>query len=83
MESYLALHQMSMEPFMAMSKSGRIKTEMIESSMPPQVLKMYELITSILKKSHILEEESAKEGDISLIVSTVLRVQDRLLMEKV
>jgi hypothetical protein len=45
MESYLTLHQMSMEPFVAMSKSGLIKTEMIESSMPPQFLKMYELIT--------------------------------------
>lgn len=61
---------------MPMSKSKLIKKEMIESSLPPQFLKMHELITKILKQSKVLEEEDQKSSkeDIKLIVSTVLRV---------
>jgi hypothetical protein len=49
MEQYLALHAEAMEPFIAMSKSKLIKTEMMESSLPPQFLRMHELITKVLK----------------------------------
>ena len=49
MQQYLDLHKKLIEPFEAINKESLIKPEILESSLPPQLLKIHELLTNILK----------------------------------
>ncbi len=82
MQQYLDLHKTILEPIVEMNKTKLIRSEFIEQSLPPHLLRIHEFLTDILKHHKVIEEDQRKsEEDIQLITRAVLRAQEKILQQ--
>ena len=62
-QEYLRLHKDLIKPFEDLNQKNLMRPEFIEESLPPQILKMYDCLKNILKKSRVLEEDQRKSDE--------------------